>query len=55
MIPVLADPKIWLAAGVTDMQRGFNRLAAQTEQVLAGDPYTGHLFCSENVEGIRSR
>ena len=29
MIPVLADAKIWLAAGVTDMRRGFNGLAAQ--------------------------
>ena len=44
MIPVLADAKIWLAAGVTDMRRGFNGLAAQTEQVLAGDPYSGQLF-----------
>lgn len=44
MIPILADVKIWLAAGVTDMRRGFNGLAAQTEQVLAGDPYSGHLF-----------
>ncbi len=34
MIPVLADAKIWLAAGVTDMRRGFNGLAVQTEQVL---------------------
>ncbi len=31
MIPVLADAKIWLAAGVTDMRRGFNGLAAQTD------------------------
>ncbi len=38
MIPVLADAKIWLAAGVTDMRRGFNGLAVQTEQVLGGDP-----------------
>ena len=44
MIPVLADAKIWLAAGVADMRRGFNGLAAQTEQVLAGDPYSGHLL-----------
>jgi hypothetical protein len=38
-----ADAKIWLAAGVTDMRRGFNGLAAQTEQVLVGDPYSGYL------------
>ena len=44
MIPVLADAKIWLAAGVTDMRREFNGLAAHIELVLAGDPYSGHLF-----------
>ena len=55
MIPVLADAKIWLAAGVTDMRRGFNGLAAQTEQVLAGDPYSGHLFFSRADAVIRSR
>ena len=36
MILVLADAKIWLAAGVTDMRCGFNGLAAQTELVLVG-------------------
>ena len=51
MIPVLADAKIWLAAGVTDMRRGFNGLAAQTDQVLAGDPYSGHLFLFRGRRG----
>jgi|GEM_PF-310718 len=51
MIPVLAEAKIWLAAGVTDMRRGFNGLAAQTEQVLAGDPYSGHLFLFRGRRG----
>ena len=51
MIPVLADAKIWLAASVTDMRRGFNGLAVQTEQVLAGDPYSGHLFLFRGRRG----
>ena len=51
MIPVLADAKIWLAAGVTDMRRGFNGLAAQTELVLAGDPYSGHLLLFRGRRG----
>jgi len=51
MIPMSADAKIWLAAGVTDMRRGFNGLAAQTEQVLAGDPYSGHLFLFRGRRG----
>lgn len=51
MIPMSADAKIWLAAGVTDMRQGFNGLAAQTEQVLAGDPYSGHLFLFRGRRG----
>jgi len=44
MIPVPSNTRGWLAAGVTDMRRGFNTLAAQAEQVLAEDPFSGHLF-----------
>ena len=44
MIPVPSNTRVWLAAGVTDMRRGFNTLAAQTEKLLAEDPYSGHLF-----------
>ena len=51
MIPVVADAKIWLAAGVTDVRRGFNRLATQSEQVLAGDPFSGHLFLFKGRRG----
>ena len=38
MIPVPRDTRVWLAAGVTDMRRGFNTLAAQTDKLLAEDP-----------------
>jgi len=38
-------------AGVMDMRRGFNGLAAQTEQVLAADPYSGHLFLFRGRRG----
>jgi len=44
MILVPSNTRVWLAAGVTDMRRGFNTLAAQAEQVLAEDPFFGHLF-----------
>ena len=37
MIPVPSNTRIWLAAGVTDMRRGFNTLAAQAEKVLEED------------------
>jgi transposase len=44
MIPIPAHTKIWLAAGVTDMRKGFNGLSALAETVLSEDPFSGHLF-----------
>lgn len=35
MIPVPSNTRVWLAAGVTDMRRGFNTLAAQAEKLKA--------------------
>lgn len=51
MILVASNARIWLAAGVTDMRRGFNTLAAQTEKVLELDPYSGHLFVFRGRRG----
>lgn len=51
MIPVPADTRVWLAAGVTDMRRGFNTLAAQAETVLKQDPFSGHLFVFRGRRG----
>ncbi|WP_193371631.1 IS66 family insertion sequence element accessory protein TnpB [Pelagibius marinus] len=51
MIPVPASTKVWLAAGVTDMRKGFNGLSALVEKVLAQDPYCGHLFCFRGRRG----
>jgi len=33
------------------MRRGFNTLAAQTEKLLAEDPYSGHLFVFRGRRG----
>ncbi len=44
MIPVPVNSKVWLAAGVTDMRKGFAGLAALSEGVLRLDPYSGHLI-----------
>ncbi len=44
MIPVPSSTKVWLAAGVTDMRRGFATLAAQAEQTLKQNPFTGNMF-----------
>jgi transposase len=32
---------VWLAAGVTDMRKGFDSLAAQAQTVLRKDPFSG--------------
>ncbi|CAJ3864169.1 TnpB protein [Burkholderia pseudomallei] len=44
MIGLPSHTKIWLAAGVTDMRSGFNRLAAKVQTVLERDPFSGHVF-----------
>ena len=51
MIPVPASTRIWLAGGVTDMRKGFPGLSVLAEQVLAADPYCGHLFVFRGRRG----
>ena len=51
MIPVPAQTKIWLAAGVTDMRKQFNGLSVLAEAVLKQDPYSGHLFVFRGRRG----
>ncbi|MEM6547865.1 MAG: IS66 family insertion sequence element accessory protein TnpB [Pseudomonadota bacterium] len=51
MIPVPANTKVWLAAGITDMRKGFNGLAAPAESVLRQDPFSGHLFVFRGRRG----
>lgn len=51
MIPVPVNSRIWIAAGVTDMRKGFAGLSALTEQVLQQDPYSGHLFVFRGRRG----
>ena len=51
MIPVPASTRVWLAAGVTDMRKGFNGLAALAEKVLEQNPYSGHLLVFRGRRG----
>lgn len=44
MIQLPAGTKIWIAAGVTDMRRGFDGLSAQVQTVLLQQPFSGHVF-----------
>lgn len=60
MIPVSSNTRVWLAAGVTDMRRGFNTLPAQSEKSLAEDPFRaiylhslgGVVICSRSYDKI---
>ena len=51
MIPVPASTKVWLAAGVTDMRKGFNGLSALAQNVLKQAPFSGHLFVFRGRRG----
>lgn len=51
MIPVPASTRVWLAAGVPDMRKGFNGLAALAQDVLKQDPFSGHLFVFRGRRG----
>jgi transposase len=51
MIGLPAGPRVWLAAGVTDMRSGFNGLAAKVETALAEDPFSGHVFVFRGRRG----
>ena len=44
MIGLPPGTQVWLAAGVTDMRRGFDGLAAIVQTKLADNPYGGQVF-----------
>jgi transposase len=51
VIPTPSGTRVWLAAGVTDMRKGFTALAAQAEATLRQNPFTGHLFVFRGRRG----
>jgi transposase len=44
MILLPAGARIWIAAGVTDLRRGFTGLSAIAQTVLEENPFSGHVF-----------
>jgi transposase len=44
VIELRTGTKIWLAAGVTDLRRGFDGLIAEVQTVLEQQPFSGHVF-----------
>ena len=51
MIPVSAVTRVWLAAGHTDMRKGFDGLAMLVQQTLKRDPHGGQLFVFRGKRG----
>jgi transposase len=51
MIGPLANTRIGVAAGFTDMRCGFDGLAAKVQTVLAKDPFPGHVFVFRGKRG----
>jgi len=53
MIPVPAGVRVWLAAGFTDMRKGYVSLSVLVQEKLTQDPHSGHLFVFRGRRGDR--
>jgi len=53
MIALPAGARVWLAAGATDMRKGFDGLAGLVQTQLLEDPFSGQLFVFRGRRGDR--
>jgi len=53
MIGLPAGTRIWLAAGVTDMRKSFDGLAALVQTKLEEDAFSGQVFVFRGRKGDR--
>jgi len=51
VIELRTGTRIWIAAGVTDMRRGFPGLSAQVQMILKQQPFSGHVFVFRGRRG----
>jgi len=51
MIALPAGTQVWIAAGVTDLRRGFTGLSAVAQTVLERNPFSGHVFVFRGRRG----
>jgi transposase len=51
MIGLPAGTRIWIAAGVTDLRRGFTGLSGMVQTVLQENPFSGHVFLFRGRRG----
>ena len=53
MIGPAPGTRVWLVAGITDMRKGFDGLAAAVNNQIQADPFCGHLFVFRGRRGDR--
>ena len=51
MIALPTGTEIWIAAGVTDLRRGFDGLSGIVQTVLETSPFSGHVFVFRGRRG----
>ena len=51
MIGLPAGTRIWLAAGITDLRRGFTGLSGMVQTTLQENPFSGHVFVFRGRRG----
>ncbi|MBF6571722.1 MAG: IS66 family insertion sequence element accessory protein TnpB [Candidatus Binataceae bacterium] len=51
MISPPTGTRVWLAAGVTDMRKGMDGLAALAQTALSENPFSGHIFVFRGRRG----
>jgi len=51
MIALPAKTRIWIAAGFTDLRRGFTGLSALVQTKLEQSPFSGHVFVFRGRRG----
>src|SRR5580693_6508266 len=51
MIALPTGTQIWIAAGMTDLRRGFTGLSAIVQTTLEQNPFSGHVFVFRGRRG----
>jgi transposase len=51
VIGVPTSTRVWIAAGHTDMRKGFNGLSAMVQTALETNPFCGHVFVFRGRRG----
>jgi transposase len=51
MIALPSGTRVWVAAGMTDMRKGMDGLAALVQTTLKENPFSGHIFVFRGRRG----